>query len=209
VTIDAIPRIVHHIWVGPAMPERLVPYVESWERLHPTWEHRMWTEFDWLENQEIFDRAEVITPHVGQLRSDLARYEILYRHGGVYVDCDLEALRPIDELCGVDGFAGWEVDGVWVNNAIVGVVPGHPLMRALIDEAPASIRRHRRERPNKMTGPGLVTPLAKRYGITLHPSATFYPYSHGELDRIGGDYGDAFTAHHWDNMRKRKGLVDA
>ena len=192
------------------MPDRLVPYVESWRRLHPDWDHRLWTGFDDLENQGLFDRAESITPHVGQLRSDLARYEILYRHGGVYVDCDMEALRPIDDLCDVQAFAGWERQGKWVNNAIIGAVPGHPLLRALIDLAPQSIRRHRGERPNKMTGPGLLTPLARRRSnIVIHDEAVFYPYGWGELDRIGGDYGDACTAHHWDNARKRRGLVDA
>jgi len=82
-------------------------------------------------------------------------------------------------------------------------------MRACIDNAPRSISRHRKFRPNKMTGPGLLTPMAKVHPVTLHPQATFYPYGHDELDRIGEDYGDAYTAHHWDNTRKRKGLVDA
>jgi mannosyltransferase OCH1-like enzyme len=204
-----IPKILHHIWVGPPMPERLNPYVESWRTLHPEWEHLLWTGFDDLENQAYYDRAEKITPHVGQLRADLARYEILYRHGGVYVDCDLEALRPIDDLLDVEGFAGWEQDGRWVNNAIIGCAPFHPLMRACIDNAPRSIRKHRGKRPNKMTGPGLITRMSKVHPITLHPQATFYPYSFDELERIGGDYGDAYTAHHWDNARKRRGLVDA
>lgn len=205
-----IPATIHHIWVGPPMPDRLAAYVATWKALHPTWEHRIWTEFHDLENQGEYDRAEEIAGrYAGQLRSDLARYEILWRHGGVYVDADMEALRPIDDLCDVSAFAGWEVDGQWVNNAIVGATPGHPLMRALIDLAPQSIRRHRKFRPNKMTGPGLFTPLAKRHDIVLHPRATFYPYGHDQLDAIGGDYGDAYTAHHWWNTRKRKGLVDA
>lgn len=205
-----IPRILHHIWVGPAMPQRLSPYVDSWRTLHPEWEHRFHTGFDGLQNQALYDNAEAITPHVGQLRSDLARYELLYRHGGVYVDCDLEALRPIDDLLDAPCFAGWEMDGRWVNNAIIGAEPGHPLMRALIEQAPRSIHRHRGKRPNIMTGPHLLTPLARNRGdVVIHPQDAFYPYSFAELDRQGGDYGDAYACHHWDNTRKRKGLVDA
>ena len=204
-----IPRTIHHIWVGSPLPDRLVPYVESWRRLHPTWEHRMWTGFDDLENQALYDQADQIAGrYAGQLRSDLARYEILWRHGGVYVDTDMEALRPVDPLMDAEAFAGWELEGKWVNNAVLGAVPGHPLMRALINLAPASIRRHRRYRPNKMTGPGLLTPLAERHPITVHPQSAFYPYSFDELDRQGSDYGDAYAVHHWDNTRKRKGLVD-
>lgn len=202
-----IPRVLHHIWVGPPMPDRLAPYVQSWRDLHPAWEHVMWTGFDWLDNQHLYDTAERITAHVGQLRADLARYEVLYKHGGVYVDCDMEALRPIDALLDVECFAGWETDGQWVNNAVLGCVPGHPLMRDLIDAAPGSVRRNRRFRPNRMTGPHLLTPLALEHGITVHPSSVFYPYRWDQLGRQGGDYGDAYAVHHWDNARKRKGLV--
>lgn len=201
-----IPRIVHHIWLGGPLPDRLVGYVESWRKHHPDWQHIMWTGFDWLTNQGVYDRAGEITEHVGQLRSDLARYEILWRLGGVYVDCDLEALRPLDDLLDVECFAGRE-DARFVNNAVIGCVPGHPAMAALIAAAPESIDRNRGARPNRMTGPHLFTPIAREYSVAVHPVETFYPYHWSELDRRGGDYGDAYTAHHWDNTRKRKGLL--
>ena len=79
---------------------------------------------EFLTNQQLYDDAEVYVSerYAGQLRSDLARYDILWRYGGVYVDCDLEALRPIDDLLDVPGFAGWETDGVWVNNAMASAI---------------------------------------------------------------------------------------
>lgn len=206
-----IPKILHHIWVGPPMPDRLVPYVESWRTLHPTWEHRLWTGFDDLENQRLYDAAEKVTPHVGQFRSDLARYEILFRHGGVYVDCDLEALRPIDDLLDAPAFAGWEVEGRWVNNAILGAEPGHPLMRRCIDAIPGSVRRNRGKRPNVMTGPHLLTAMSvsglHRDDFVIHPQTAFYPYLWSELGRQGEDFPESYAVHHWENARKRKGLV--
>ena len=40
-------------------------------------------------------------------RADVLRYEILRRHGGVYVDVDVECLRPLDDLLtGVRGLRG-------------------------------------------------------------------------------------------------------
>jgi mannosyltransferase OCH1-like enzyme len=201
-----IPRVIHHVWVGDPMPDRLTAYVRTWRDLHPGWDHVMWSSFDWLDNQHLYDNAEAITPHVGQLRADLARYEILHRHGGVYVDCDMEALRPIDDLLGVQCFAGWETDGVWVNNAVLGCVPGHPLMRDLIDAAPASIEQNAGCRPNRMTGPHLLTPLARRHGITVHPSSFFYPYHFTQVGSRSHDYRDAYAAHHWWNRRKRDGV---
>ena len=206
-----IPRIIHHIWVGPPLPHRLGPYIDSWRTLHPDWEHRFHTGFDDLQNQAMYDNAEAITPHVGQLRSDLARYELLYRDGGVYVDCDMEALRPLDDLLDAPCFMGWEQQGQWVNNAIIGAEPGHPLMRSLIEQAPGNIRRHRGERPNRMTGPHLLTPLARgRDDVAIHDEAVFYPL---HWSQVGQDedveLDGSYAVHWWDNTRKRRGLVDA
>lgn len=202
-----IPRVIHHVWVGGPIPGHLVAHIDTWEALHPSWEHRLWREadLDWLENQDLFDRAEEITPHVGQLRADIARYEILYAFGGLYVDCDMHALRPVDPLMGDRCWAAWETDGQWVNNAVLASEPGHPLWADAIAGLPDNVRRHRRRRPNVMTGPQYLTPLALEHGITVHPSAAFYPYRWDELDRHAEDFPDAYAVHHWDNARKRRG----
>ena len=202
-----IPRVIHHVWVGGPLPAHLEDYVRSWAALHPEWEHRVWGDDDltWLANQPTFDAAEDITPWHGQLRSDIARYEILARHGGVYVDCDMEALRPIDELLDVDCFAGWETDGEWVNNAIMGAVPHHPLLDDLIGGLEANVARHRGQRPNVMTGPQYMTPAALAHEVEIHPSSAFYPYRWDNLDAMGGDYGDAFAVHHWNRKRTLAG----
>ena len=56
-------------------------------------------------------------------RSDIIRLEVLFRFGGVYVDTDVECLRPIDPLLreGADFFAAYMRPGT-VNNAVIGSV---------------------------------------------------------------------------------------
>lgn len=49
-----------------------------------------------LYNQEAFDHAS----NYGE-QSDILRYELLYLYGGVYVDTDMQAVRPLDDLCKV------------------------------------------------------------------------------------------------------------
>lgn len=190
------------------MPDHLAAYVATWVKVHPGWEHHIWGngDLDWLENQELYDFAEAITRDHGQFRSDVARYEILHRYGGVYIDCDFEALAPIDELLiGVDCFAAWETDDVWVGNAILGSVPGHPFLADLIDGLPANVRSHRGKRPTVLSGPQYLTPIAKRHGITLLPSSQVYPYNWNELDRAGERFPGAYAIHRWENKRKQSG----
>lgn len=189
------------------MPDHLAAYRATVIDAHPEWEHRLWTDedFGWLQNQALFDAAsEISAGHEGQLRSDIARYEILHRYGGVYVDCDMEALRPLDPLLEHRAFAAWELDGVWVNNAVLGAEPGHPMLAQLIRRIPAQCRRHKGKRPNRITGPHLVTPVARahRHTVELLPSLAFYPYGWDELDRADEDYPNSLMIHHWWNQRK-------
>lgn len=186
------------------MPPHLAAYVATWTRIHPGWEHRIWTdsELDWLRNQELYDFAEAITRSHGQFRADVARYEILHRHGGVYVDCDFEALAPIEELLlGVDCFAAWETDDVWVGNAILGSVPGHPFLAELIERLPGNVKRNKGKRPTNLSGPQYLTPIAKRHDLEIFPAAQFYPYSFDALERGDEHFPDAYAAHHWNNKR--------
>lgn len=204
--MGVIPQVFHSIWVGPPMPAHLRDYLATWRRLHPGWHHRMWGEadLDWLQNQPLFDAAAQLSSRPGQFRSDVARYEILHRFGGVYVDCDFEARKPIDDLvAGAACFAAWETDDVWINNAILGAAPGHPLFAELIRRLPGSVARRPGKPPNLVTGPQFLTPIARRHKITVFPAETFYPYLWNELERGDEPFPDAYAVHHWENRRSR------
>lgn len=208
-----IPNTIHRIWLGGPMPNHLERYGQTWVEHHPDWSHVLWTEDNLppLRNQRLFDQAETIAPNnVGQLRSDIVRYEILYTFGGVYTDCDLECLRPIDGLLrGVDCFAGWERQAQWVGNTILGSVPDHPFFADLIVGLPANVRRRAGSRPNKLSGPQYLTRVYRRHAksVTVFNENIFYPYGWDELDRQGEEFPGSYTAHHWQNQRDLRGAT--
>lgn len=171
----------------------------------------LWTEAEvdafGLTNQGLWHDAERITPEAPhQFRSDVARYEILARYGGVWVDADFECRRPFDDLLGYPAFAGWEVDGRWVNNALIGAVPGHPVITEAVRRLPGNVRRHGPTVANtKKAGPQFLTPIVARHRpmVKLLPSAELYPYLWNELHRAGEDFPDARAVHHWNHRRSR------
>jgi mannosyltransferase OCH1-like enzyme len=137
-----IPRIFHRVWVGSnPIPDEFAAYGEGWERLHPDWEMREWTE----DNLPELLRPEGADPRRDPTeRSDLLRYELVRRFGGVYLDMDFECLKPIDELIdGIDFFVGnivseqlgGEIVRQRVGSAIIGAVPGHPILERATREA--------------------------------------------------------------------------
>lgn len=133
-----IPKIIHQIWLGPKRPPGFfLKFRESWQKMHPDWEYRLWTDADLatydFELRDLFDLSD----NYGE-KSDILRCEVLLKHGGVYVDADFECLKPIDELTSkYDFFAGIEPPHeipessrvLLVSNALVGSVPGHPILK--------------------------------------------------------------------------------
>lgn len=106
----------------------------------------MWTDADieefGLENKDIYDAAI----NYGE-RSDIARYEILYRIGGIFLDTDMECVKPLDILHHTyDFFAVLEPMAgapflkrlTIVANGIIGACPGHPILRRCIDKLRAT-----------------------------------------------------------------------
>lgn len=190
------------------MPERFTVWRASWKRHHPDWEHVLWSDSDlgWLANRGLYDHAGDLVPAdaVEQFQADLARYEILHRWGGLYVDCDTEALRPIgDALAGHAEFAVAE-DTRWVGNTYLAATPGHPIMAALVAGIAGNVARHRGDRPNRLTGPKYLTPIWRGHGAHVAPTDLFFPYSYRHVrdGTIPTDYGDAYAVHHWDHTRR-------
>jgi mannosyltransferase OCH1-like enzyme len=199
-----IPRVFHRIWLGPEMPAEYVRFGQSWLDHHPGWELRTWSEHELAElvNQQHFDSAQDRVE-----RSDFARYEILLRHGGVYVDADVECLASIEPLiAGVSGFV-CQQDPSTLGTAVIGAVPDHPFIARLVSALPRSYENHRREIPGEpfgfaqsaRCGAVFVTREYNRAGVQLSdellrvlPSSTFYPRpSEGEVALDG-----AFARHH-------------
>jgi len=125
--------------------------------------------------------------------SDLLRYEILRRHGGVYVDTDVECLRPIDELLtGVVAFAGFELPGR-LGTAVMGAVPGHAAMEELT--LLASVACGHGPYPAS-TGPALANMVLPEYDdITLFSADRFYPVLWDGVERRGAEA--PYADHHW------------
>jgi inositol phosphorylceramide mannosyltransferase catalytic subunit len=178
-----IPRIIHQIWVGPdPLPREFEPYVKSWKRHHPDWEHRLWTEDNLPEDPirpEVRERLRAPTE-----RSDILRLELLYRYGGVYADTDLECRRPVDELLGDEPFVGTFFKPDRVTNTFLASVPNHPLLeRALREIRPREFHGFDKD----VAGPPFLARLLRDFpDVKLLEPRHFFPASQAEQERATG-----------------------
>jgi inositol phosphorylceramide mannosyltransferase catalytic subunit len=182
-----IPSILHQVWVGPdPLPEEFAAYRASWARHNPNWESRLWTEDDLPADLERKEAYELLRQPAE--RSDVIRLELLYRHGGVYADVDFECLRPVTPLLeDVDFFVGAFKPGR-VTNALIGSVPGHPLLaRAIREIRPRSTWG---AVDKSGTGPSFLRRMVKAFpDVTVFEPDVFYPRSAEALR-------EAYAVHH-------------
>ncbi len=191
-----IPRIFHRIWIGEnTMPDEYIEYGETWKRLHPNWEFVTWTDANMIP---LLNNEEYQNATQPALKSDIARIEILYRFGGVYVDCDFECYKNIEPLLeNVNAFAAWQ-DDYLIASGIMGCTPGHPDFAALTCFMTPHIRSNREKLLPFQAGPVYVTKcLRKSDDAKIFPKELFYPYYYTEMDRKGEVFPEAYAAHHW------------
>jgi len=102
---DVIPKKIHQIWLGSPLPIKYFRLIKSWIEKHPDWEYKLWTDKDvepfGMVNKKLFDSID----NYG-IKTDILRYEIIYRHGGLYIDTDFKCIKPMDDLMYLDFFSG-------------------------------------------------------------------------------------------------------
>jgi mannosyltransferase OCH1-like enzyme len=205
-----IPKIIHAIWVGSGLPERYARNLRRWQVLHPDWILHIWFDKDlnWLENQNLYGAAPsiVASDAIGQFRSDVARYEVLRKYGGLYVDCDTYPLRPVDSaLNGLSDFAAAE-DEQWVGNTYLACTPGHPAMTELVDGLRHNVKafRHHTRRASPLSGPRYLTPIWRRHQCYVAPTHQWFPVSYhdAKAGRSREEFdADVYAVHEWNHVR--------
>ncbi|NDD58240.1 MAG: hypothetical protein EBZ47_03175 [Chlamydiae bacterium] len=153
-----IPKIIHFIWIGPGdFPKESIPNLQSWLLYHPDWQVKFWTDrprhlpvssiteyliTDWscTELEKCYHK----TCNFAE-KSDILRYEILLREGGLYVDHDVKCFKSFDDLnskyelyCGLELPSDTPTpSSIHVTNNLIAARPGHPVLQRCVQWLPA------------------------------------------------------------------------
>ena len=193
---DKIPKIIHQIWLGDAIPNDLYDMMDTIKNANAGYVYKLWTDTEAEEfeftNKQLFKMLR----NLGQ-KSDVLRYAILLKYGGIYLDTDFIGVKSFDELLHLDFFTGVAYDKEpTLFNGLIGCVPNHELMADLnnIEEA----RDGDGMEIIKTTGPWYMTKklfrkIDKLNNIVVLPIAYFYPYPNFDRDRTKGTDYNAYT----------------
>lgn len=105
-----IPKIIHYCWFGGnPLPELAIKCIESWKKYCPDYEIIEWNEknFDLHYNDYVWEAYQA---KKWAFITDVVRLYALYEYGGVYMDTDVEVIKPLDPYLKHVAFSGFEDD---------------------------------------------------------------------------------------------------
>lgn len=132
---EKIPKVIHYIWFGGNEKSDLIKNcIKSWKKYLPDWKFKEWNEENYDVNKIPYTR-DAYKEKKYAFVADYARFDILYQYGGVYLDTDVELLKPIpEEFLNYEGFTGVESSQKIAPGLIFAVEKQNKIIEEIIDE---------------------------------------------------------------------------
>jgi len=185
-----IPKKIHQIWLGGKIPSKYEELQKTWINNNPDWEYKLWTDED-LEKFDLVNKKVIDNMTNLGSKSDLFRYEILYKYGGVYIDTDFECIKSFNDFIHLDLFSGvgtiWEEfdvnktpQGPNIFNGLIGIKPKHKILKGMIENLDVNFKITN-ENIFKYTGPKYFTDcffkeIHENDNVVVFPREYFYPF---------------------------------
>lgn len=126
-----IPRVIHYCWFGHnPKPEMIRKCMETWEKTG--YKIIEWNEdnFDINSNPYV---CEAYKNKKWAFVTDYVRLYVLYNYGGIYLDSDVEVVKPLDDLLGLPAFSGFE-DKQSIPTGLLASEQGNKWIKILLDD---------------------------------------------------------------------------
>lgn len=144
-----IQKTIHYCWFGGnPLPDIATRCIRSWKKYCRGYNIIRWDEsnFD-ISACPIYVR-QAYKAKKWAFVTDYVRLKVIFEHGGIYLDTDVEIIRPLDELLVHKAYFGFE-DASAINAAMqnteepqyyvntglgFGAEKGHPIIREMMDD---------------------------------------------------------------------------
>lgn len=126
-----IPKRVHYCWLsGEPYPEKMRRCMASWKKVLPDYEFVLW-------DAEKVPQSDWVMRWVAAgnyaFACDYVRIWALYHEGGIYLDADVEVLRPFGELLDGELMLGEEGGSGAIEAAVMGAAKGNAAIGRVLD----------------------------------------------------------------------------
>jgi len=213
-----IPKIIHYCWFGGnPLPPLVLKCMDSWRKYCGDFEIKEWNENNFDVNMTNYSK-DAAKAGMWAFVSDVARCFVMYEYGGIYLDVDVEILKPIDKFLDCGMFIGFESNSEINAGQGFGAEKNFYLAKKMLDtyagipfanpDGTYNITPSPVYTSKIMEGEGFALNNTRQSikNIELYPSEYFCPkdWRSGEMDITENTH----TIHHfmasWWNDEKRK-----
>lgn len=185
-----IPRKIHYCWFGEKeMPEFLLRCMDTWREHCPDYDIICWSERNYDLDRISFAKEAYENKRYG-LATDAIRLDILYEHGGIYMDTDVSLMKSLDGLLYQPAFTGVEKWGNINTGGMAGAIPKHPMIKEMLDyrhrfhfvqeDGSLNMETNGMYETIPFINHGMKINGRLQYinGVTVYPSSFFHPYDY-------------------------------
>ncbi|MEG2379497.1 MAG: glycosyltransferase [Bacilli bacterium] len=126
-------KIIHYCWFGPKpLPKLAKKCIKSWEKYLPDYKIIKWSE----DNVDLFENQFIKSAYENKkwaFVADYVRTKVLYEMGGIYLDTDMEIIKPINELLDTDFVIGVEDSGYIAAGIIISKEKKNKYLKKMLD----------------------------------------------------------------------------
>ena len=218
-----IPKIIHYCWFGEKpLNAQGQKCLASWKRYFPDFKIIEWN----ASNVDLENCCQYVKDAYAEKKwafvSDYVRFKVLYEHGGVYFDTDVEVIRSFDDILEKGAFMGCENPPTKLANDVnpglgCAVAPGLGFYKEVLDDYEKSSFYIDDGSLNLYTVVQRTTDLLRKHGlkdtreiqqvaeISIYPSEYFCPINMetGKLEITGNTHSIHRYAASWESPKNR------
>lgn len=204
-----IPKIIHYCWFGNNKKTYSVKKcIDSWKKQCPDYEIIEWNEknFDVMSNKFVKKAYE---DKMWAFVTDYARLKIIYENGGIYLDTDVELLKPLDSLLDCGCYLATQQLGGYIATGLgFGAQRGNFIIEKMLDEYDNLEFNYDKRfelicpilNTNVLNRLGLVYKRDEiieysKYGLKIYPPKYFDPIANGDSEDLLCK--DSVSIHHY------------
>ena len=173
-------------------------YTDSWRKFAGHLPMVKWST-DNLPLDEYAELQKLIDGRHWSILSDFTRWWAVYKFGGIYLDYDVELIKPIDSLLDIESFVCIEGYPIYPNSAVSGgkkgnkyhaeilekyfeVIRGNKIYPARIEVAcsPWMLKDYVESKKNNLLDESDLMEIKEYNGFVTLPKEYFYPFNWNE-----------------------------
>ncbi len=184
-----VPKIIHYCWFGrnpkPKLTEKCL---KSWKKYCPDYKVMEWNEDNFDVSAAPLYVRQAYEAGKWAFVADFVRLKAMTEMGGIYMDTDVELVKPLDPFLKYEAFGGFET-AEQISTGLMACGKGFPLFMEFLRHYDEISFLNPDGTPNVTTNVETVTGICKKHGLVLngefqvvdglhlYPSEVFSPVS--------------------------------